>query len=181
MPAIRIWNSRGFHTHLGRLSQKVEDRAAYDRGFGGWWATCLFRPDLHRGDRLGGGWPPRGGSGSGRLEPNPPSIEEYAEAACSALVSEFERWICRSPNYGLGNRPLHRRNAGVLLTTIESIKTEEGHRWYYADASTNIMPLLGAAIEGTHNHILAATRMHEPIALKSRYRWSAVHTQCTAC
>ena len=52
-------------------------------------------------------------------------------------------------------------NAGVLLTTVESIKTEGELTWVYVDASTNIMPLIGAAVEGTCNQVISATRMYE--------------------
>ena len=158
----------GYHTHLGRLSQKVEDRAAYDREFGRVVGNLFVQTGFAPGViDLGGGWPRERDPEAGRLEPNPHSIEEYAEAACSALVSEFDKVDMPLPELWLEPGRYIAGNAVVLLTTIESIKTEEGHRWYYADASTNIMPLLGAAIEGTHNHILAATRMHEPIALKA--------------
>ena len=158
----------GFHTHLGRLSQKVEDRAAYDREFGRVVGNLFVHTGFVPGViDLGGGWPRERDPESGRMEPNPHSIEEYAEAACRALASEFDKVGMPLPDLWLEPGRYIAGNAGVLLTTVETIKTEDGHHWFYADASTNIMPLLGAAIEGTHNHILAATRMHEPIVLKA--------------
>jgi len=156
----------GYHTHLGRLSQKVEDRAAYDREFGRVVSNIFvqtgFAPQVID---LGGGWPRERDPESGRLERNPHPIEDYAEATCSALVVEFDSVGMPLPVLWLEPGRYIAGNAGILLTTIESIKTEDGHNWFYVDASTNIMPLLGAAIEGTHNHILAATRMHEPIEI----------------
>jgi len=158
----------GYHTHLGRLSQKVEDRVDYDREFGrvvsNIFSQTGFAPQVID---LGGGWPRERDPESGSLERNPHSIEDYAEGTCSVLVGEFDKVGMPLPALWLEPGRYIAGNAGVLLTTIESIKTEDGHNWFYVDASTNIMPLLGAVIEGTHNHILAANRMHEPMGIRA--------------
>ena len=112
---------------------------------------------------IGGGWPRERDAESRTLAKNPHSIEDYAKATCGALTAEFRAADMPIPILWLEPGRYIAGNAGVLLTTIESIKQEDGLTWAYVDASTNIMPLLGAAVEGTYNHLLAATRMHEPL------------------
>ena len=154
----------GYHTHLGRLSQRVEDRAAYDRELGRvitrLYAATGFAPAVID---LGGGWPRERDPESRSLARNRHPIEDYARATCTALGSELEAASIAAPALWLEPGRYIAGNAGVLLTTIESIKREDGLTWLYVDAGTNIMPLLGAAIEGTHNDKLAATRMREPL------------------
>ena len=152
----------GYHTHLGRLSRRVEDRAAYDREF----ARAVAR--IHRATGfapavidIGGGWPRERDPESRSLARNPHPIEDYARATCRALRGVLDSAGIPLPALWLEPGRYIAGNAGVLLTTVESVKREDGRTWLHVDASTNIMPLLGAAIEGTHNHVLAATRMDE--------------------
>ena len=154
----------GYHTHLGRLSQQVVHRADYDREFARV-ITQIFRntgfaPTVID---LGGGWPRERDPESRTLERNRHVIEDYAKATCEALLGEFESAGMSPPALWLEPGRYIAGNAAVLLTTIESTKHEDGLTWYYVDASTNIMPMLGAAIEGTHNHVLSATRMRAPM------------------
>jgi diaminopimelate decarboxylase len=154
----------GYHTHLGRLSQRVVDRADYDREFARV-ITAIFRKTGFAPTviDLGGGWPRERDPESRTLERNRHAIEDYASATCEALLSEFKDAGMEPPALWLEPGRYIAGNAAVLLTTIESIKHEDGLTWYYVDASTNIMPMLGAAVEGTHNHVLSATRMHETL------------------
>ena len=154
----------GFHTHLGRLSQRLDHRVAYDREFAKTvvhiYRESGFAPVVID---IGGGWPRERDAESRTLAKNPHSIEDYAAATCQALITEFRGANMPLPRLWLEPGRYIAGNAGVLLTTIESIKREDGLTWAFVDASTNIMPLLGAAVEGTYNHMFAATRMHEPL------------------
>ena len=152
----------GFHTHLGRLSQKLEDRIAYDREF----AQVVCRVHSRTGFSpividIGGGWPRSRDPESGSHDLNPYQIEEYARGSCQAIREVFERNQLNIPCLWLEPGRYIAGNAGVLLTTVESIKTEGELTWVYVDASTNIMPLIGAAVEGTCNQVISATRMYE--------------------
>ncbi len=158
----------GYHSHLGRLSQRVEDRAAYDREFARAVVRIHRKTDFSPGVLdLGGGWPRERDPESRTLELNRHTIEDYAEATCQALRGEFEPAGIALPALWLEPGRYIAGNAGVLLTTVESIKREDGFIWLYVDASTNIMPLLGAAVEGTYNHVLSATRMREPLEISA--------------
>ena len=152
----------GYHTHLGRLSARVEDRAAYDREF----ARSVARIHAATGFApgvvdIGGGWPRERDPESRSLKRNPHPIEDYARATCDALRGVLGAAGIPLPALWLEPGRYIAGNAAVLLTTVESVKREDGRTWLQVDASTNIMPLLGAAIEGTRNHVLAATRMNE--------------------
>jgi diaminopimelate decarboxylase len=158
----------GYHTHLGRLSQRVEDRAAYDSAFAKV-VTHIFRATSFAPSviDIGGGWPRERDPEARTLKLNPNAIEDYAAASCAALRTEFETQNMPLPRLILEPGRYIAGNAGVLLTTIESVKQEDGMTWLFVDASSNIMPCLGAAIEGTYNHILAATCMHEPLQMRA--------------
>lgn len=153
----------GYHSHLGRLSQKVEDRAAYDGEIG------RVAAELHRATGfapriidVGGGWPRERDPESKSLARNRNEIEEYARASCNALREPLERAGMPIPALWLEPGRYIAGNAGVLLTSIGGVKSDAGFTWLNVDASTNLMPLLGGGEEGTRNHVIAATRMHEP-------------------
>ncbi|MBS37218.1 MAG: diaminopimelate decarboxylase [Thiotrichales bacterium] len=158
----------GFHTHLGRLSQSLAAREAYDREF----ARVLCRIHQTTGFApqmidIGGGWPRERDVEARTLDMNPNTIEDYARVTCGAISAELEAANMPLPHLMLEPGRYIAGNAGVLLTTIESIKHEDEFSWVYVDASTNIMPLLGAAVEGTFNHMLAATRMHDSLTVQT--------------
>ena len=158
----------GYHTHLGRLSQKLEDRVSYDREFG----LVISRIFLETGFEpnlidIGGGWPRDRDPESGSQELNPYSIEEYAKGTCRALRNSFMEAQIPLPELWLEPGRYIAGNAGTLLTTIESIKEEGNFKWVYVDASTNIMPLIGAVVEGTYNCVVSATKMWEQIKDKA--------------
>jgi len=152
----------GFHTHLGRLSQRLKDRIAYDREF----AQVVSRIHLRTGYSpeiidIGGGWPRSRDPESGSQNLNPYQIEEYAQGSCQVIREVFDPNSLNIPHLWLEPGRYIAGNAGILLTTVESIKTDRELKWVYVDASTNIMPLIGAVVEGTCNHVFSATRMRE--------------------
>lgn len=156
----------GYHSHLGRLSQRVEHRAAYDGEFG------RVAADLHRRTGfaprvidLGGGWPRERDPESKGQERNPREIEDYAKASCNALRTPLEAAGMPLPDLWLEPGRYIAGNAGILLTSIGTIKTDGPNTWVNVDASTNLMPLLGNGLEGTRNHLLAATRMNDALSL----------------
>ncbi|MBM3585622.1 MAG: diaminopimelate decarboxylase [Alphaproteobacteria bacterium] len=163
MPHIDL---AGYHSHLGRLSQRKEHRAAYD-GEIGRVAAQLFRETgfAPRIIDLGGGWPRERDAESKSLERNRSDIEDYARASCRALRAPLEEAGIALPDLWLEPGRYIAGNAGVLLTTVNSVKRDGGHTWLNVDASTNLMPLLGNGMEGTLNHVIAASRMHEPLAM----------------
>jgi diaminopimelate decarboxylase len=154
----------GFHTHLGRLSPRPQDRAAYDAAF----AQVVV--DLYRQTGfapavldIGGGWPRERDPESKSLAANPIPIETYASDSCAALLAPLIAAAMPVPALWVEPGRYIAGNAGVLLTTVAGIKQDVGLTWVHVDASTNIMPLLGAGAEGTTNHVLAATRMLQPL------------------
>ena len=156
----------GYHSHLGRLSQKVEDRAAYDREIGRVAAELYqatgFAPRIID---IGGGWPRERDPESKSLERNPSVVEDYAKASCAALRAPLERAGMPIPALWLEPGRYIAGNAGVLLTTVGVVKMDAGFTWLNVDASTNLMPLIGDGMEGTRNHVLAASRMHDPFSM----------------
>lgn len=156
----------GYHSHLGRLSQKVEHRAAYDAEIGSV-AAHLYRATgfAPRVIDIGGGWPRQRDPESKRTELNGSSVEDYARASCRALREPLEAAGLPLPELWLEPGRYIAGNAGVLLTSIGSLKEDGGMVWVNVDASTNIMPLIGSGAEGTSNIVLAATRMRDPLAL----------------
>ncbi len=156
----------GYHSHLGRLSQRVEHRAAYD-GEIGRVAAELFRETgfAPRIIDVGGGWPRERDPESKSLTRNESLIEVYAKASCRALRTPLEAAGMALPDLWLEPGRYIAGNAGVLLTTVGVVKSDAGYTWLNVDASTNLMPLLGNGMEGTLNHVIAASRMHEPLAV----------------
>lgn len=156
----------GYHSHLGRLSQQVGHRAAYDGEFG------RVAAELHRRTGfapriidLGGGWPRERDPESKGLDRNPSEIEDYARASCSALRRPLEAAGLPLPDLWLEPGRYIAGNAGILLTSVGTIKKDGPFTWVNVDASTNLMPLLGSGMEGTRNHLLAATRMNDALSL----------------
>ena len=154
----------GYHSHLGRMSQKVEHRAAYDGEIGRVVAALYratgFTPSVID---IGGGWPRERDPESKSQERNPNLIEDYARATSAALKAPLDAAGMPTPALWLEPGRYIAGNAGVLLTTVGMIKQDDGMTWVNVDASTNIMPLLGAGEEGTRNQVIAATHMHEPL------------------
>ena len=133
------------------MSQSLAAREAYDREF----ARVLFRIHQTTGFApqmidIGGGWPRERDVEARTLDMNPNTIEDYARVTCGAISAELEAANMPLPHLMLEPGRYIAGNAGVLLTTIESIK-----------------PLLGAAVEGTFNHMLAATRMHDSLTVQT--------------
>ena len=98
-------------------------------------------------------------------ERNRHAVEDYARATCEALRAPLEQAGLPLPALWIEPGRYIAGNAGVLLATVGVIKHDAGHVWVNVDASTNLMPLIGGGAEGTMNHLVAATRMHDPHVL----------------
>jgi diaminopimelate decarboxylase len=154
----------GYHTHLGRLSQRVEDRAVYDAELSRVVAELFRRTGFApRIVDIGGGWPRQRDPESKSQSPNANSIEDYAAASATALLEPLRAAGMPVPALWVEPGRYIAGNAGILLTRVTTIKSDEGLSWINVDASTNIVPLIGSGPEGTANHVLAATRMNAPL------------------
>ncbi len=164
--SLRSLELCGYHAHLGRMTQDIRLRAAFDGEVGRIAATLHaetgFAPSVID---LGGGWARERDPESKSHRPNPHTIEDYARASAGALWSQLEKSGLSAPTLWLEPGRYIAGNAGVLISTVGAIKRDAGMAWVNVDASTNLMPLIGTGEEGTCNTVLAATRMNEPTTL----------------
>lgn len=155
LPELRL---TGFSMHVGRVSR--------DPALFGAWARVLGRTiaELHektgfvpQAVDIGGGWPRERDPESRALSLNPVPIETYARSASEALLAPLraarlpvpELWI-EPGRYLVGN-------AVVLLTSVGTIKRDDGLLWVNVDASTN--NLMRIDTSGSRHHILPASGM----------------------
>jgi diaminopimelate decarboxylase len=158
----------GYHTHVGRASKDPAMFAAV----GGDLARTIA--ELHRRTGfapvmvdLGGGWArERDPEASGELR-NPNPIEDYAHAVCTAMREAFDAGVMPLPELWLEPGRYIVGNAGVFLTTIGLIKTDEdlGLTWVNVDSSTNNLPQID--LFGYVYMAIAAEKMKEPALVKS--------------
>jgi diaminopimelate decarboxylase len=164
-PGLRL---TGFHTHLGRLSPRPGDREEYDAAFArvvvDLYRRTGFAPSVLD---IGGGWPRERDPESKSSTANPVSIETYASRSCAAILAPLIAAAMPVPALWVEPGRYIAGNAGVLLTTVAGVKQDVGMTWVHVDASTNIMPLLGTGAEGTTNHVLAASRMLQPLVQRA--------------
>ncbi len=164
LAAIEELELVGYHAHLGRMTQSLEHRAAFD-GEIGRIAVSLhgetgFAPSVID---IGGGWARRRDPESKSDRPNPHRIEDYARASAEALLAPIAAAGLPVPALWLEPGRYIAGNAGVLVATVGSVKQDAGMTWVNVDASTNLMPLIGAGDEGTRNLVIAATSMDKPM------------------
>lgn len=153
----------GYHTHVGRASKDPEMFAA----IGGELARIIAELYRRTGFApvmvdLGGGWArERDPEASGDLR-NPNPIEDYARAVCSAMKEAFETGGMPLPELWLEPGRYIVGNAGVFLTTVGLIKTDEdlGLTWVNVDSSTNNLPQID--LFGYVYMAIAAEKMKEP-------------------
>jgi diaminopimelate decarboxylase len=89
---------------------------------------------------IGGGWPRARDPESRCLELNPLPIEEYASTTCTALLEALEAGSLPVPELWLEPGRYIVGNAGVLLTTVGTVKRDLGFTWVNLDASSNNLP-----------------------------------------
>lgn len=156
----------GYHAHLGRMSPVLDYRAAFDAEVGST-ATALYRATGFAPAviDIGGGWARERDPESKRETPNPYRIEDYAAASAEALLAPLLDAGMPVPALWLEPGRYIAGNAGVLVATVGAVKRDAGMTWVNVDASTNLMPLIGAGDEGTRNMVIAATGMDRPLTL----------------
>lgn len=152
----------GYHFHLGRLSR----RPSYHR----WWSAGVGRVvvDLHA--RFG--FTPQvlnvGGGYAREREPesgdapllNEHTIEEYAETVTGELRRALTAAGLALPELWLEPGRYIAGNAGILLSTVGTVKADVGMTWVNVDASINDLPRVENA---RWDHVaLPADRMDDP-------------------
>ncbi len=158
----------GYHAHLGRMTQSLAHRAAFD-GEVGRIAVRLhdatgFAPSIID---IGGGWARKRDPESKSERPNPHTIEDYAKASAEALCAPLSGAGLPLPALWLEPGRYIAGNAGVLVSTVGAVKQDAGMTWVNVDASTNLMPLIGAGEEGTRNLVIAASSMKSTMSLRA--------------
>lgn len=135
-------NVLGYHFHLGRLSRLP----AYHR----WWSAGVATSVCQLLQRTG--FAPAvvniGGGYAREREPergdaplmNPHSIEDYAETVTTQLRQVFESEELDVPQLWLEPGRYLAGNAGVLLATVGTVKSDVGMTWLNVDASINDLP-----------------------------------------
>ena len=158
----------GYHTHIGRASRDPEMFAAIGGDLAETIATLHqetgFAPNMVD---LGGGWArERDPEASGALR-NPHPIEAYAKAVCGAMRAVFERRGTPFPQVWLEPGRYIVGNAGVFLTTVALVKSDDelGFTWVNVDSSTNNLPQVD--LFGYTYMVIAAEGMRRPAARRA--------------
>jgi len=159
--------AEGCHFHLGWVS---DDPVVYQT-----WAGVLGAAivDLHRET---GFWPAVvdvGGGLAREREPesgdrstrNPWTVEDYAAAITSPLLSAFSGVDLPVPQLWLEPGRYIVGNAGVLAARVGGIRQDLGRTWVHVDASVN--DLARADTAGWDYDCLPASRMHEPLDISA--------------
>jgi diaminopimelate decarboxylase len=157
----------GYHLHIPRACQEPELHAscgsALVQAVADLTAKTGFTPSVLD---IGGGWARERDPESRSLDPNPFTVEDYADAMCQAMLAELsvaslpvpELWV-EPGRYLVGN-------AAVLLATVGAIKRDVGHAWVNVDASTNLFARIDS--RGCRHVVLPATGMDRPFAEEVR-------------
>lgn len=156
----------GYNVHMGRLARDPQAYFVSAAELGrtvrrlheatGFWPRLLD---------IGGGWARTRDPEARTLELNPHSIEEYAEATCTALMAELEGASGPLPALWLEPGRYIVGNAVTLLATVGAVKRDGEHTWVHVDASTN--NLMRIDTSGSHYHIVAAQDMDRPQSMSS--------------
>jgi diaminopimelate decarboxylase len=96
---------------------------------------------------------------------NPYTIEQYAEIVTSELLAVFDREGLPVPELWLEPGRYLAGNAGVLLCTVGTVKSDVGMTWVNVDASINDLPRVENA--GWDYVALPASDMDAPAASPS--------------
>ena len=147
---------RGYHFHIGRVNRDPDFRRA--------WASALGEMivELHRRTGfaprildIGGGWPRARDPESRSLDINRLSIEQYASATCEALLEALRAGGLSAPELWVEPGRYIAGNAGVLLTTVGTVKRDLEFTWVNLDASSNNLPRMDTS--GSAYWVLPAT------------------------
>lgn len=148
----------GYNMHLGRVTRDP-------RGYGeGAKELAHLVVELHKktgfAPRLldiGGGWARERDPEARTLSLNPHTIEEYAEATCSALRQRLQAADLPVPELWLEPGRYIIGNAVMLLARVGAIKRDLGKVWVHVDASTN--NLMRVDTSASKYHIVPASNM----------------------
>jgi diaminopimelate decarboxylase len=152
----------GFHFHVGRLSRALDFYRAWSVALGdvivdlnrrtGYWPEIVD---------IGGGWLRERDTESQREERwSGHSIEEYLAVVGDNLRRAFSRVDRELPGLWIEPGRYIVGNAGTLLTTVGTVKREDGRTWVNIDASTN--DLMRIEVQGLRYPLLPATEMYRP-------------------
>jgi diaminopimelate decarboxylase len=149
----------GFSAHMGRVSTEPTlfgmHAAEFGRTVVQLWQATGFMPQIID---LGGGWPRERDPESRTHGQNPHAIEEYGQAAVSALRQPLEEAGLLLPQLWVETGRYLVGNAVVLLGTIGDVKRDMGLTWVHVDFSTN--NLMRVDTSGSAYHLFAAASMN---------------------
>jgi len=156
----------GYHTHWGRMSRDLDRWADYFREY----ANIIVKLKMDTGFTpriidLGGGWPRERDPESRCKDLNSYSIEEFAKAVSEALRKEFDKLGMPVPALWVEPGRYIAGNAGVLLTTVGTIKRDAEMTWINVDASGNLLTLVDKF--GSVNHVTVVSGMNRPLTQKA--------------
>ena len=139
---------RGYSTHIGHQSPQPEAFAAVARAFGAAVRALEqatgFTPEVLD---LGGGWAQMREPSARHFAINDFTIEDYAEAATTALRRELGA-LAALPEFWLEPGRYITSNAQILLAAIGAIKRDAGFTWLHVDASTNDLVQVNGSASG---------------------------------
>lgn len=149
----------GYHFHIGRSSSDIHFTQMWAETLGEMASQLYHKTGFApRVINIGGGWPRERDSESRSLELNPTPIEDYASAACSNLITAFEKAQLPIPELWLEPGRYIVGNAVVFLATVGPVKKDMGLTWVNLDASTNNLMRIDTS-QSAH-HIFPGMGMH---------------------
>jgi diaminopimelate decarboxylase len=157
----------GYHLHVPRACQEPELHASCGRelvrAVGELAAATGFVPAVLD---VGGGWARERDPESRALTRNPFTIEDYATLMCAAMRTELAARSLPVPELWVEPGRYLSGNAGILLTTVGTVKRDVGHTWVNVDASTNLLPRIES--RGCRHVVLPAAGMDRPYTERVR-------------
>ena len=151
----------GLSFHIGRVAQGLTFLRHYGHALGG------MVVDIHRETGfvpqlldIGGGWARERDPESRSLAMHTTSVESCAKAACEEILKQLGSSGIPVPALWVEPGRFIVGNASVLLSTVGTIKNDQGQTWVNIDASTNDLPRIDTS--GSAHHVLAASGMQRP-------------------